>query len=149
METNKLRSSPYLPFFIGVSIAAGILIGYFLSGNGTVNGQYSRSGKNDKLRDVVNYISNEYVDTISASKLEEDAIVSLLQQLDPHSAYIPAQDLSSVSEQLEGNFDGIGVEFNIQKDTIMVVAAITGGPSESLGIQSGDRIVSIEGKIVA
>jgi carboxyl-terminal processing protease len=149
METNPRRFNPFIPFFIGISIAFGVLIGYFLTGGGNQNNRYSISGKSDKLRDVLNYISKEYVDTLNAAKLEEDAIVSLLQQLDPHSAYIPAQDLSAVSEQLEGNFDGIGVEFNIQKDTIMVVAAITGGPSESLGIQSGDRIVSIEGKVVA
>ena len=95
------------------------------------------------------YILNEYVDTLNPKKFQDQAITAMLSKLDPHSSYIPATELEHVTEQLEGNFDGIGVEFNIQRDTIMVVAAITGGPSEELGIQSGDRIVKIEGKTVA
>lgn len=151
MNSNRSRVTLFLPFLLGAAIAAGVFIGYFLSGAGagSKGGGFRGMGKSDKLRDVLNYITEEYVDTINSKKLEEDAIVSLLEQLDPHSAYIPAKDLQGVSEQLEGNFDGIGVEFNIQRDTIMVVAAITGGPSESLGIQSGDRIVRIEGKNIA
>ncbi len=152
MNSNRSRVTIFLPFLLGAAIAAGVFIGYFLSGSslGGHAGSAARGlGKSDKLKDVLNYIVEEYVDTINSKQLEEDAIVSLLQQLDPHSAYIPAKDLQGVSEQLEGNFDGIGVEFNIQRDTIMVVAAITGGPSESLGIQSGDRIVRIEGKSIA
>jgi carboxyl-terminal processing protease len=152
MNSNRSRLTLYLPFLLGAAIASGVFIGYFLSGTSSI-GKYNSSisgvGKDNKLSDVLNYIIEEYVDTINTKKLEEDAIVSLLQQLDPHSAYIPAAELQGVSEQLEGNFDGIGVEFNIQHDTIMVVAAITGGPSESLGIQSGDRIVRIEGKSIA
>jgi carboxyl-terminal processing protease len=151
MNSNRSRVTLFLPFLLGAAIAAGVFIGYFLSGAGagSKGTGFRGMGKSDKLRDVLNYITEEYVDTINSKKLEEDAIVSLLEQLDPHSAYIPAEDLQGVSEQLEGNFDGIGVEFNIQRDTIMVVAAITGGPSESLGIQSGDRIVRIEGKNIA
>ncbi len=141
----------FVPFLIGAAVAAGIFIGSFLGGNGQENpiSPFKSSSKSDKLQDAIQYIMHEYVDTLNKDNLEEDAIVSLLEQLDPHSSYIPAQDLKSVSEQLQGNFDGIGVEFNIQRDTIMVVAAITGGPSESLGIQSGDRIISIEGESIA
>lgn len=141
----------FVPFLIGAAVAAGIFIGSFLGGNGQENpiSPFKSSSKSDKLQDAIQYIMHEYVDTLNKDNLEEDAIVSLLEQLDPHSSYIPAQDLKSVSEQLQGNFDGIGVEFNIQRDTIMVVAAITGGPSESLGIQSGDRIIAIEGESIA
>ena len=101
------------------------------------------------MQDVMQYILNEYVDTLNQKTFQDEAITAMLSKLDPHSSYIPASELDQVTEQLEGNFDGIGVEFNIQRDTIMVVAAITGGPSEALGIQSGDRIVKIEGKTVA
>ena len=141
----------FVPFLIGAAVAAGIFIGSFLGGNGQENpiSPFKSSSKSDKLQDAIQYIMHEYVDTLNKDNLEEDAIISLLEQLDPHSSYIPAQDLKSVSEQLQGNFDGIGVEFNIQRDTIMVVAAITGGPSESLGIQSGDRIIAIEGESIA
>jgi carboxyl-terminal processing protease len=148
MSNNKF--SVFIPLFIGLALAVGVAIGYFFSGN---NGAKKITGiKNtstNKLNDVLSYIIEEYVDTVNVKNLEDDAVVSLLEQLDPHSSYIPATELQAVSEQLEGNFDGIGVEFNIQKDTIMVVAAISGGPSESLGIQSGDRIVRVEKKNVA
>lgn len=148
--SNK-RFQLFIPLIVGIAVAAGIFIGSFLRGNegqGGVSSIISVSNS-DKLQDAIQYIIHEYVDTLNQETLEEDAIVSLLEQLDPHSAYIPAEDLQSVSEQLQGNFDGIGVEFNIQRDTIMVVAAITGGPSEALGIQSGDRIIAIEGETIA
>lgn len=139
-----------LPFYFGIAVALGILIGYFLHGSPLNKTSDGRTKLGDaKVNDILNYILDEYVDTLNASELEDEAISSLLSRLDPHSTYIPASDFEQMNEQMEGNFDGIGVEFNIQKDTIMVVAAISGGPSEALGIQSGDRIVEIEGKIVA
>jgi carboxyl-terminal processing protease len=139
-----------LPFFMGLAVAAGILIGYFLSGGAENVSSDDRAKLSDaKVNDILNYILDEYVDTLDATELEDEAISALLSRLDPHSSYIPATEFAQVNEQMEGNFDGIGVEFNIQKDTIMVVAAISGGPSEALGIQSGDRIVEIEGKQVA
>lgn len=97
----------------------------------------------------MNYINQEYVDTINQKIFVENTINDMLHSLDPHSAYIPSEDLQAVSEPLEGKFDGIGIEFHIQEDSIMVVSALSGGPSEQLGIQSGDRIVKIEGKNVA
>ena len=148
MSNNKF--SVFIPLFIGLALAVGVAIGYFFSGNnGSKKIAGIRNTSSNKISDVLNYIIDEYVDTINVKSIEDDAVVSLLEQLDPHSSYIPATELQAVSEQLEGNFDGIGVEFNIQKDTIMVVAAISGGPSESLGIQSGDRIVRVEKKNVA
>lgn len=150
MVKKNSNFSVIVPFLIGLALAAGVIVGYFLSGfNAPQAGIVFNLGRSDKLRDVLNYIREEYVDTLNPKQLEEDAIVALLKQLDPHSAYIPASDFRAVSEQLEGNFEGIGVEFNIQRDTIMVVAAVTGGPSEQLGIRSGDRIVSVNGKSVA
>lgn len=148
--SNK-RFQLFIPLIVGIAVAAGIFIGSFLRGNEGQAGVSSiiSVSNSDKLQDAIQYILHEYVDTLNQETLEEDAIASLLEQLDPHSAYIPAEDLQSVSEQLQGNFDGIGVEFNIQRDTIMVVAAITGGPSEALGIQSGDRIIAIEGESIA
>jgi len=148
MSNNKF--SVFIPLFIGLALAVGVAIGYFFSGNNSSKKIAGvKNSSSNKVDDVLNYIIEEYVDTVNVKNLEDDAVVSLLEQLDPHSSYIPATDLQAVSEQLEGNFDGIGVEFNIQKDTIMVIAAITGGPSESLGIHSGDRIVRVEKKNVA
>lgn len=108
-----------------------------------------RTGQFNKLNDVINYINQEYVDTVNEKKLIESTIEGMLHKLDPHSAYIPSDELQATNEPLEGNFDGIGVEFHIQDDTIMVVTAVSGGPSDALGILPGDRIVKVDGKSVA
>lgn len=102
--------------------------------------------KLDKLMTIVNYA---YVDEVDNSKLVEDAIVGMLKELDPHSVYIPEKDLKKMNEPLQGNFEGIGIQFNILKDTLTVVSPISGGPSEKLGIQSGDKIITIEKENVA
>ena len=149
MNSDKPNSNLFRPLIIGIAIALGIFIGSGLSKFSSRDGNFLNIQASDKIQNIIQYIQKEYVDTVDVSKIEEDAISSLLEQLDPHSSYLPARELSMASEQLEGNFDGIGVEFNIQKDTIMVVAAISGGPSEALGIHSGDRIVSVENKTVA
>src|SRR5437762_4565055 len=108
-----------------------------------------KSSQFNKINDVVNYISQEYVDTVNQKKLVENTIEGMLHNLDPHSVYISADELQAMNEPLEGNFEGIGIEFHIQNDTIMVVSAVAGGPSEQLGIRSGDRIVKVNGKNVA
>lgn len=101
--------------------------------------------KYNALMQLINYA---YVDTINESRLVEKAIVETLKELDPHSVYISKKDVQKANEPLEGNFDGIGVQFEILKDTISVVHAIPGGPSERLGIMSGDKIVKIDGEVV-
>jgi len=146
---NKLKI--WLPFVFACLIVAGIFVGMKL--NEPFNSHKSffsfRTGQFNKINDVINYINQEYVDTINQKKLVENSIEEMLHQLDPHSAYIPAEELQATNEPLEGNFDGIGVEFHVQEDTIMVVTAVSGGPSEQLGIRSGDRIVKVDGKNVA
>lgn len=94
----------------------------------------------------IQYLSGNYVDTINVNKLVDNAIIDILEQLDPHSIYISKEDVQAMNEPLEGNFEGIGVEFNILNDTLMVVNPISGGPSERVGIKAGDRIVAIDGK---
>ena len=91
----------------------------------------------------------EYVDTLNRDSLTDVTIETLLGNLDPHSAYIPASDLQATNEPLNGNFEGIGVEFNLLRDTIYVVTAIPGGPSEKAGLKSGDKIIFVDGKKVA
>lgn len=102
--------------------------------------------KLDALLTVINYA---YVDEVNNEKMVEDAIVAVLKELDPHSVYIPEKELKKMNEPLEGNFEGIGIQFNILRDTITVVSPISGGPSEELGIQSGDKIIKVEGENVA
>ncbi|MFZ4455763.1 MAG: S41 family peptidase [Bacteroidales bacterium] len=98
---------------------------------------------NNKFGAILNLVSKKYVDSISVDDLTEKAIPLVIAGLDPHSVYIPASDLQSVNEDLEGRFSGIGVQFNITRDTVTVVSVITGGPSEKVGLMPGDRIVTI------
>lgn len=102
-----------------------------------------------KLQAILQAIDQNYVDTVNDKKLVDKAIVSMLEQLDPHSIYIPKEDLEEVNEPLKGNFEGVGIQFNIIRDTIYVVDAIPGGPSERIGIRAGDRIVQIDSSAVA
>jgi len=154
-EETPLKNNPkknvFLPIWFSLILVVGIIFGIYLSSRfyGSSKQSRSSSSKSDKITQLLNYIQREYVDTISNTRLVDSAIESLLSNLDPHSAYIPANDLAEMNEPLQGNFDGIGIEFNILEDTIYVVSALSGGPSEALGIRSGDRIISVEGKNVA
>lgn len=140
----------YLPIVFSLVLILGILIGSTFKTSGGVGIiPVSSSNKYNKLEEILRYINQEYVDTVQEEKLVEKAIVSMLENLDPHSAYIPAEELQANNEPLKGHFEGIGIEFNIVKDTIFVVSAIPGGPAEGVGIMAGDKIVQVEGKSVA
>ncbi len=102
-----------------------------------------------KFDDVLALVKTRYVDTVNLNVLVEDAIKGMMKDLDPHSEYYTAEEYEKMNEPLQGNFEGIGVQFNITRDTIVVQSPISGGPSEKLGIRSGDKIVKIEGKSVA
>ena len=95
------------------------------------------------------YVQLAYVDDVDSEKLTEDAIKAVLKGLDPHSVYISKKDLKKMNEPLEGNFEGVGIQFNILHDTITVVSPISGGPSKKLGIRAGDKIIEIDDKVVA
>jgi carboxyl-terminal processing protease len=102
-----------------------------------------------KFREVLSLVETEYVDEAQTEALVEDAIEHLLAKLDPHSAYIPARDREAASEDLRGDFEGIGIEFNIFQDTLVVVAPLGGGPSEAIGLRSGDKIIKVDEKVIA
>lgn len=102
-----------------------------------------------KFAKFVDYLDSYYVDTIDSEAVVEKAIIDILGDLDPHSTYIPAEELKRMREPLEGNFEGIGIQFNILKDTIFVISPISGGPSESVGILAGDKIIKVDDKTVA
>ena len=103
----------------------------------------------DKFNYALEVIKYAYVDTVDAKALTEEAIKAMVKDLDPHSVYIPVEEMREMNEPLVGKFEGIGVQFNIHEDTIMVTQPIPGGPSEKLGIRAGDRIVKIDGEVVA
>lgn len=108
-----------------------------------------KPGQWDKLMLILGELDRNYVDTLDYSAITEETIPILLEKLDPHSVYLPPQELKSAEEELQGNFDGIGVQFNVPNDTAIVIQVIAGGPSERAGVLSGDRIVEVDGKKVA
>lgn len=146
--SNKGRRI-YLPVIIATSITIGIITGILLPGN---KGNFSHSNirsRNDKLDNIVNIVQASYVDSVSRNDLEEAAIPAMLKKLDPHSVYIPARDLKKANEPLQGNFDGIGISFNLFSDTILVISTIPGGPSEKNGLMAGDKIIYVNDSLVA
>lgn len=153
MENNNKNSHPFLPLFFALVLIIGIFIGIRLNRNSQQNQllQLFSNEKNNgnKLDELLDYVIREYVDTLYRDSLTDKTIETLLSNLDPHSAYIPAASLQSTNEPLNGNFEGIGIEFNLLRDTIYVVTAIPGGPSEKAGIKSGDKIIFVDGKKVA
>lgn len=134
------------PLIYALLISIGLLLGIYLKPS---NFAPDFNSGNNKFSELLSIINQSYVDSINVSDIEEKTINNLLNSLDPHSAYFPASRLKSTTEQLEGNFEGIGIEFNIFSDTIMVVSAISGGPAQELGIQPGDRIIKVESLVVA
>ncbi|MEO9257455.1 MAG: S41 family peptidase [Crocinitomicaceae bacterium] len=103
----------------------------------------------NRISEVLAYVERFYVDKVDADKLANDAIIAMLKELDPHTAYIPKDEVDAANQQINGSFVGVGIRFNILEDTLIVVEAIPGGPSAKLGIQAGDQIVSVEGKNIA
>ncbi|MBP5589050.1 MAG: PDZ domain-containing protein, partial [Bacteroidales bacterium] len=102
-----------------------------------------------KIARTLGLIGNYYVDSVNMKEITEKAIIGMLHDLDPHSSYIPADEAEETNEQLNGNFDGIGIQFNVLHDTIIVIETIPGGPSEKVGLKAGDRIVYIDSENVA
>jgi carboxyl-terminal processing protease len=153
LENNNKNSNPFLPLFFALVLIIGIFVGIRLNRNSQQNQllQLFSNEKNNanKLDELLDYVLREYVDTLNRDSLTDVTIETLLGNLDPHSAYIPASDLQATNEPLNGNFEGIGIEFNLLRDTIYVVTAIPGGPSEKAGIKSGDKIIFVDGKNVA
>ena len=110
-------------------------------------GGLSSRDASSKLVYLFDLLRDRYVDTLNLKKLVEDAIPTIIEELDPHSVYISEQELGEVNEQLDGSFSGIGVQFNIQNDTVMVIQVIAGGPAEKVGLMAGDRIVVVNDSV--
>jgi len=134
---------------MAVALVAGILIGIYLPGKSSAPQQSGFRARNDKINSILNIIESDYVDTVNRAELVEAAIPSILKKLDPHSVYIPAKDLQRANEPLQGNFDGIGISFNMLTDTILVISTIPGGPSEKIGLLAGDKIIYVNDSLVA
>ncbi|MFB6343802.1 S41 family peptidase [Saccharicrinis sp. FJH62] len=132
------------PVYIAIAIVIGIILGNRMAGNSESRpASLINLSQGNKLSTLIEMIDKEYVDTVNKKEIIEEVIPDILDKLDPHSVYIPAKDLQSVNEELNGSFGGIGVQFNIQDDTVMVIQVVSGGPSEKVGIMAGDRIVMV------
>ncbi|MEE1541805.1 MAG: S41 family peptidase [Paludibacteraceae bacterium] len=130
------------PTLLAVTAILGIKLGETLT-EYKMQAAPTAECRNGKLDYLFNLIKEQYVEDVDVKELEEKAIPEIMAGLDPHSVYIPAANLQSVNEALDGSFSGIGVEFNIQNDTVMILAVINGGPSEKVGLLPGDRIVEV------
>ncbi len=145
---KQTTSSHYTPFIYALILSFGVMLGFVVNSI-TAGKQALLNRSYDKLEDILNYVDQKYVDTVNRTQLMDKTIDKMLSNLDPHSVYIPAKDVSEMNEGLDGNFEGIGIEFFIVQDTITVVTAISGGPSELVGIKAGDRIIKINDSVVA
>ena len=129
----------YLPIFFAIATAFGILVGYFFSGN---NARFNKVSANEqKVKRLINFIQRDYVDEVDTDQLLDGAIAEMLSKLDPHSVYIPKENLQAITENMQGNFVGIGVQFRLINDSITVIHPMEGGPSIKKGILAGDRIL--------
>ncbi len=166
---NRDRLIIFGPIIIAVTMVTGIILGNVFTQlrlRSLINSEISRqtksnrigvgsghglsfTSKNDKINSALYYVLNDYVDSVPFGEITEDVIPSILKNLDPHSVYIPASDFEKYNEPLTGNFSGIGVLFNMNEDTVAIIRPIPNGPSDMVGILPGDRIVEVEGQVVA
>ncbi|MBE6335362.1 MAG: S41 family peptidase [Lentimicrobiaceae bacterium] len=144
-----MKNKVIMPVIFSIILAIGVLLGIIIAKS---NGIVTTTDKNDNLsciNEVFSLIENEYVDTINIKDLQITAVTNILETMDPHSEYIKPEILNDVNENLYGSFEGIGVSFRIEKDTITIINTIKGGPSEKVGILAGDRIVYVGDTLVA
>lgn len=141
-ENGKSPTPSWQPLAYAVILILGVYIG-LQTGGGSSN-SLNMVGPRSALNGVLDRVEETYVDPVVREELEQVALDAVLEKLDPHSLFISAEELAALAEPMEGNFEGIGVEFIIQQDTLMVVAAIPGGPSEKAGVRAGDRILTVD-----
>jgi carboxyl-terminal processing protease len=149
MDNKTRKIVIWIPVFLAVTLIIGILLGVNLESRKQLSFHSKQSASSNKIGLIMNLIEGNYVDSVDSRKIIESAIPEVLKQLDPHTIYIPAKEMQGVSEEMSGNFSGIGVQFSIQNDTIMVIDVVSGGPSQKLGIRAGDRIVTVNDTTMA
>ena len=147
MNRNDNKSAARLPLLVMLGMAAGLLLGAAVANPEAASNPFASNLF--KFREIVSYIDRYYVDEVDTEELVDEAINGMLKKLDPHSVYITSEDLPMAKSQLEGEFEGIGIEFNIIRDSLVVVSALVGGPSEKAGLQPNDRIVMVDGQTMA
>jgi len=132
---------------LAAGVAAGILIGATFAGSDNPNSNFMKGVM--KFREVMSLIDKSYVDSVNTDELVESAVTKMLENLDPHTIYVSAKDVELVNSDLKKDFEGVGIEFSIMRDTIVVMTPLSDGPSEKAGLMSGDKIITVEGETVA
>ncbi len=149
MSSSNSKKSIFLPLILAVTLIAGILIGIYLPVKNEGPSNVNIRLRTNKIQSILDIIESSYVDSVNREVMVEAAIPAILKNLDPHSVYIPAKDLARANEPLQGNFEGIGISFNMLTDTILIISTIPGGPSEKIGLQAGDKILYVNDSLVA
>lgn len=144
MENRKKQV--WLPIFFALAMIFGMLVGFNLHKH-TSNSNFLSLGRSNSIQEVVSLIQNKYVDKVKIDSISELTINELLSHLDPHSIYIPKQDVQAINDDLSGSFYGIGVEFQVFDDTVTVISVVKNGPSEKAGILSGDKLIFVNDTI--
>ncbi len=143
----KSSNSPrFVPLIVAFGIVFGLLLGHFYANQFSGKRVSIINHSGNKLNALLHLINDQYVDTVDISELVEKAMPQILKELDPHSTYIAKEDVEVSNQELKGSFSGIGIQFTIYEDTVRVIHVIKGGPSESVGLKAGDRIVSVDGE---
>jgi carboxyl-terminal processing protease len=144
--TGNKKLQVWLPLLFALVMIAGMFFGYKLGSKGGKN--FFASNKRSSLQEAMDIIRMRYVDSVSFDSIQGRAIEEMMSELDPHSVYLPPVDLAEANEDLAGNFQGIGVEFNIFSDTVNVVYVIPNGPSDKAGLQTGDKIIKVNDSLL-
>ncbi len=136
-----MNKKTQLPIYLGIAIAAGILIGSSFNFKNSANSIFKSNNEEAKIKRLIDYIQYDYVDDVDTEVLLDGAINQIVNKLDPHSVYFNKEDFASNNEQMQGNFHGIGVQFRLNKDSVVVTKVLDGAPSKKAGIKAGDRIL--------
>ena len=147
MGNKKLQV--WLPLIFSMVLIGGMFFGFKLRENTPAGNGFFRTDRKTSLQEILDLVKDHYVDSVRLDSLQYNAIDEMMNHLDPHSIYIPASNLQELNEDLEGNFKGIGVEFNIFSDTVHVVHVIANGPSDKAGLQVGDKIIKVNNEPIA
>lgn len=146
--TNKKKLHVWLPLLISLSMVAGIFVGFRLR-DGMPGVPFFHTERQRPIRELMELVKRNYVDSVNMQSLTDTAMIAMLSNLDPHSVYIPANEVELVNADIKGSFSGIGVEFNIIDDTMHVINAIKDGPAYQAGIMRGDQVIMADGKPIA
>ncbi|MBX2905736.1 MAG: S41 family peptidase [Taibaiella sp.] len=151
METNRRDGNKvWTPLLFSLVLIFGMVIGFNLRDSLRNKRDITTViQRNDRLEELIGLINEKYVDTVNTNTLYKDAVTGLLEPLDPHTIYIPSEELQNVNEGLEGGFSGIGVEFSILRDTVEVTSVVEKGPAAAAGLVTGDQIIKVEDSLVA